>query len=93
MAGYGVGATLASLGTTAKNDAMNSLGQVVGQEAQRESTNKQIDAQRKQGNQQLATTVGALGGFALGAQAGAVGGPMGALIGGAVGAIAGGLFD
>lgn len=93
MAGYGVGASLASLGTAAKNDAMGSLGQVANQETQREATNKQIDAQKKAGNQQLATTVGALGGFALGAQAGAVGGPMGALIGGAVGAIAGGLFD
>jgi outer membrane lipoprotein SlyB len=90
---YGVGASLASLGTAAKNDAMNSLGQVANQESQREATNKQIDAQKKAGNQQLATTVGALGGFALGAQAGSVGGPMGALIGGAVGAIAGGLFD
>jgi len=86
MAGYGVGATLASLGTAAKNDAMNSLGQAANQETQREATNKQIDAQRKQGNQQLTATAGALGGFALG-------GPVGAMIGGAVGAIAGGLFD
>lgn len=93
MAGYGVGASLASLGTAAKNDAMTSLGRVAEQETQREATNKQISAQNKAGNQQLATTAGALGGFALGAQAGSVGGPMGALIGGAVGAIASGLFD
>lgn len=86
MAGYGVGATLASLGTAAKNDAMNSLGQVANQETQREATNKQLDAQRKQGNQQLGATGGALAGFAIG-------GPVGAMIGGTVGAIASGLFD
>jgi hypothetical protein len=93
MAGYGVGANLASLGMAAKNDAMDSLGKVASQESEREAANKQIDAQAKAGNKQLATTVGALGGFALGAQAGSVGGPMGALIGGAVGAVAAGLFD
>jgi hypothetical protein len=86
MAGYGVGASLASLGTAAKNDAMNSLGQVANQEGQREATNKQLDAQRKAGNQQLGATGGALAGFAIG-------GPVGAMIGGTVGAIATGLFD
>lgn len=89
----GVGATLQTLGQSVQQDAMSTLGAAAEQENRRNMQNEQIAQQKKAGNVQLASTLGSLGGFALGAQAGSVGGPMGALIGGAVGAIAGGLFD
>jgi uncharacterized protein YcfJ len=92
MAGYGVGASLASMGQEQKQEAAKVLGQAADEESKRNAQNKVLASQRKQGNQQLGSTLGALGGFALGAQYGSVGGPLGALIGGAVGAIAGGLF-
>ncbi len=89
----GVGATLQSLGQGVQQDAMNTLGAAAEQEGRRNMQNQQIEQQQQAGRVQLGTTLGALGGFALGSKVGAVGGPMGALIGGTVGAIAGGLFD
>lgn len=92
MAGYGVGASLASMGLGQKQEAMQVLRSVADQETERNAQNKQLAAQEKAGKQQLGATVGALGGFYVGAQMGSVGGPLGALIGGAVGAVAAGLF-
>lgn len=89
----GVGATLQSLGQGVQQDAMGTLGAAAEQENRRNMQNQQIEQQQHAGQMQLGTTLGALGGFALGSKVGAVGGPMGALIGGAVGAVASGLFD
>ncbi|MBS0330783.1 MAG: bacteriocin [Proteobacteria bacterium] len=89
----GVGATLQSLGQGVQQDAMSTLGAAAEQESRRSMQNQQIEQQKKAGQVQLGSTLGALGGFYAGAQAGSVGGPLGALIGGTVGAIAGGLFD
>lgn len=93
MAGMGVGATLASLGSSQKSEAIRGLGAAAEEETKRNRANQQIEQQEKAGKMQLGSTLGALGGAALGAQYGAVGGPLGSLIGGAVGAIAFGLFD
>jgi hypothetical protein len=91
-AGYGIGASLASLGTERRSQAMNMLGRVAEDESQRERQNKMLEAEERAQKQQLASTVGSTVGFAAGAQAGSVGGPWGAVIGGAIGLIAGGLF-
>lgn len=93
MAAYGLGAAgLAGAGLEQKNEAMQTLGALAEQETSRNIANDQMEAQRKAGNQQLAGTVGAMGGMMLGASYGAAGGPIGALIGGVVGAVAGSLF-
>ncbi len=92
MAGYGVGASLASLGTAQKNDAYSALGQAAEQEERRNEANKRIEQERKAGNQQLGSTLGSTAGMAIGASYGSAGGPWGALIGGVVGAVAGNLF-
>ena len=89
----GVGATLQSLDQSQQQEAMSVLGSAAEQESRRNMQNQQIEQQKKAGQVQLGSTLGALGGFYAGAQAGSVGGPLGALIGGTVGAIAGGLFD
>lgn len=86
-AGYGVGASLASMGVDQRREATQMLAKAADQESDRNVKNKMLEAQEKQGRQQLGGTVGA----ALGAQYGAALGPWGALIGGALGAIAGGL--
>jgi hypothetical protein len=88
MAGFGVGASLASLGAAQKKEAIETAGKVADQEQKRNMFNDQLEAQRKSGNQQLGATVGAL----AGAQYGSALGPWGAVIGGVVGAVAGGLF-
>lgn len=94
MAGtYGLGgAGLAGFGMEQKQEAMQALGQAADSEQRRKLAGEQAEAQRKSGNTQLGSTVGALGGMALGMQYGAVGGPWGAVIGGVVGALAGSLF-
>lgn len=90
---YGLGgAGLAGAGLQQKNEAMGALSQTADMESERQRTNKQLEEQRRAGNAQLGSTLGGLGGFALGAKMGAAGGPVGALIGGIVGAIAGKLF-
>ncbi len=92
MAGYGVGASLASLGMSQKNDAYAALGKAAEEEERRNQMNKELEAQRKAGNQQLGSTLGATAGMAVGAQYGSTMGPWGALIGGLVGAAASRLF-
>lgn len=90
--GYGVGASLASLGLDQKQEATQMLEASAKQESDREQQNKMLEAQAKAGKQQLGGTLGAAGGFMVGAQMGGSAGPWGALIGGVVGAVAGGLF-
>jgi outer membrane lipoprotein SlyB len=91
---YGLGAAgLTGFGLDQKNDAMQTLGRVAGQETQRNIQNEQTEAARKAGNVQLGSTVGALGGAALGAKYGSVVGPWGTVLGGVVGAVAGSLFS
>lgn len=93
MAGFGVGASLASLGASQRQEATQGLARAAEEESRRNIQNEQLEQQEKAGGIQLGSTLGAAGGFALGAQFGSVGGPLGMLIGGAVGAIAGGLFS
>lgn len=88
MAGYGVGASLASMGVGQKHEALSVLKSVADQESQRNRENTALEAQEKAGKQQLGATAGAL----VGMQYGSTLGPWGALIGGAAGYIAGGLF-
>ncbi len=92
MAGYGVGASLMSLGTAQKNDAFEGMARAAEQESQRNDANKRLDEERKAGNKQLGSTLGSAAGMAIGAQYGSAAGPWGALLGGLVGAVAGGLF-
>jgi hypothetical protein len=92
MQGYGVGASLASLGTSVLQQGTQVMGEAASQEAERNRQNTVIQAQQKAGRVQLGSTLGAVGGFALGAQMASVGGPLGSLIGGAIGAIASGVF-
>ena len=87
-AGYGVGASLASVGIGQRREATQMLARVADQEAERNAKNKMLEAQEKAGRQQLGGVVGAQ----LGATYGASLGPWGMLIGGALGAVAGGLF-
>lgn len=91
--GYGLGAAgLTGAGLQQKDEALAVLGRAADQEQQRSITNKQIEAQRKAGNQQLGATVGGLAGAYAGAQAGAGLGPWGAMAGAVVGALASDLF-
>jgi uncharacterized protein YcfJ len=92
MASYGVGANLVTAGQDQLGEATKGLKEAADEEAQRNAHNKENEAARKAGNQQLGGTLGAVGGMAIGAQYGSALGPWGALIGGAVGALAGGLF-
>lgn len=93
MAGtFGIGGGLATMGQQQQQMATGILGDAASQEAQRNQQNEQMEAARKQGNQQLGATLGTMGGMAAGAQMGAGLGPWGALIGGALGAIAGNYF-
>lgn len=83
--GFGVGASLASLGMQQKNEAVDTVGKAAGEEASRRLKNDQLEGQREAGNKQLGATTGAL----IGMQ---VAGPWGALVGSVAGAIGGGLF-
>jgi hypothetical protein len=60
MPGFGVGASLASVGQQEQNQAMSLLGDAATQEAQRNAENTQISAQRKAGYMQLGGTLAAL---------------------------------
>lgn len=91
MAGYGVGASLASMGSSRQQEATKLLGEAANQEESRKRQNKAIEMQEKAGKRQLGSTLGATAGYAIGTGA-SVGGPWGALIGGVVGYVAGGLF-
>lgn len=86
MAGFGIGASLANMGSGQQREATQLLQQAANQEDERNRQNKALAAQEKAGKRQLGSTLGATAGFALG------GGPWGALIGGVVGYVAGGLF-
>jgi hypothetical protein len=88
--GYGVGASLASMGLDQKREATQMLEASANQESERERQNKMLEAQDKAGKQQLGGALGAAVGAGM-AQGSAMG-PWGALIGGVVGAVAGGLF-
>lgn len=92
MAGYGIGASLASMGSSRQQEATKLLGEVANQEESRKRQNKAIEAQEEAGKRQLGSTIGGMAGFYAGAQMGAAGGPWGALIGGVVGYVAGGLL-
>lgn len=91
MAGYGIGASLAGMGSSRQQEATKLLGEVANQEESRKRQNKAIEMQEKAGKRQLGSTLGATAGYAIGTGA-SVGGPWGALIGGVVGYVAGGLF-
>lgn len=93
--GYGVGASLASVGRAGgglagmaenrEQQAMQMLGDVAAQETQRNVANTQMESQAKAGNMQFGATAGALAGMYTF-------GPVGALVGGVLGGLAGSLF-
>jgi len=83
MAGYGVGASLASMGQMQAKEAMGVAAEGAKEENRRNQTNMMLEQQRKSGNAQLGASTGAMVGFSTF-------GPWGALIGGALGALAGG---
>lgn len=80
-----IGGGLAAVGNENLGQAQQLLGNAADQEQRRNLENQQLERQRKAGNVQLGTSLGALSGFA-------VGGPIGGLIGGVLGAVGGGLF-
>jgi len=86
------GDSLLGIGPGQQKQAIRQLGDAAAEEQKRNIENQQIEAERKAGNSQLGSTVGAGAGMAIGAQYGSAGGPWGALIGGAIGAIAGKYF-
>ena len=91
-AGFGVGASLANMGSEQLQQATKVLSEASNQESKRNAENEMLKAQEKAGKRQLGSTLGATAGFAIGAEYGSAGGPWGALIGGALGYVAGGLF-
>jgi phage tail tape-measure protein len=92
MTGYGVGASLASVGSSRQQEATRLLGEVAHEEESRNRQNKVLEMQEDASKKQLGSTIGGLAGFYAGAEAGSIGGPWGALIGGVVGYVAGGLL-
>ena len=93
--GYGVGASLASLGRarggglagaglSQEQEAAQLLGTAATQETQRNVANAEMKAQAKAGGMQLGSTLGATVGSAFG--------PVGTLVGGVLGGLAGSLF-
>ena len=94
MAGYGVGASLATIGQSQKREAIQELGAAAQQEERRNAENTLAKAQAKQGNQALGGALGGLaGGVAAGAAYGSAAGPWGTVIGGVLGALAGSIFS
>lgn len=93
MQGYGVGASLASLGQSEQHQAMDEYRVAADEEQRRNAENTVLRAQAKAGKQQLGGTIGGLAGGAIaGAEWGSAAGPWGTLVGGIVGALAGGYF-
>lgn len=105
MATYGIGASLANTGKRGvgtslveqglgqQKEAIGELTTAAGEEARRNAQNTMLEAEAKQGNQMLGSTLGSLaGGAAAGAMYGLAAGPWGMVIGGALGALAGSLF-
>ena len=87
---YGIGASLGNgglvgVGLSQKQQALDALGKAADEEQERELAWKRREAGRKQANQQLGATAGAM----IGMQYGSSLGPWGAVIGGAAGALAG----
>ena len=84
---------LLGMGVGEQDQARQGLAQAAAMETRRNAANKIATAQRQQGNEQLAGTVGGLaGGAVAGAEFGSAAGPWGTLIGGLVGAVAGRFF-
>ncbi|EKN4689903.1 bacteriocin [Yersinia ruckeri] len=85
--GYG----LIDIANQTRQQAMDALSDVAHRETQRESTNRQLKAQQKQGLMSM-IGVGAGTGMAVGATYGTAGGPIGMGIGAAIGLLASRLF-
>lgn len=90
---YGVGASLGNMGLVGQGqkqqaEATDMLAKAANDEQQRILQNERDEAARKQGNQALGATAGAMVGMEYGSSLG----PWGAVIGGVVGAVAGSLF-
>lgn len=84
------GETLMGLGSAQKRAGMSLLGNAAEEETRRNIKNDQLEAERKAGNTQLASTAGGLAGGAIaGATYGSAAGPWGTLIGTVIGAVAG----
>jgi hypothetical protein len=105
MATYGIGASIANAGKRPvgtplveqglgqQKEAIGMLTTAAGEEARRNAQNTMLEAEAKQGNQMLGSTLGGIaGGAAAGAAYGSAAGPWGTVIGGALGALAGSLF-
>jgi hypothetical protein len=86
MAGYGVGASLASMGLNEQKVGIDEIAAASSQDAQRQAENTQMKSQARAGNMEMGAGAGAMAGFAIG-------GPWGAVIGGLVGAVGGSLFN
>lgn len=96
MATYGIGAAVANArkrplgpslveqGLGQQKEAIGELTTAAGEEAARNARNTMLEAEAKQGNQMLGSTIGSLAGSAFG--------PVGSVVGGALGAIGGSLF-
>ena len=82
--------SLESMGLSLQKSATAGLAEAANMETRRNAANLIANTERKQGNQQLAGTVGGVAGGAIaGATLGTAAGPWGSLIGGLVGALAG----
>ncbi len=105
MATYGIGASIANAGKQGygaslveqslaqQKEAIGQLTTAAGEETQRNARNTMLEAEAKQGNQMLGSTLGGLaGGAAAGAMYGSAAGPWGTVIGGVLGALGGSLF-
>jgi hypothetical protein len=106
MATYGIGASIANAGKrpvgmplveqglSQQKEAIGQLTTAAGEEARRNAQNTMLEAEAKQGNQMLGSTLGGLaGGAAAGAMYGSAAGPWGTVIGGALGALSASLFS
>ncbi len=97
MATYGIGASIANAskrpvgtplvaqGLDQQKEAIGQLTTAAGEEARRNAQNTMLEAEAKQGNRMLGSTIGSLAGSAFG--------PWGSVVGGALGALGGSLFD
>lgn len=106
MATYGIGASIANAGKRGvgtslveqglgqQKEAIGELTTAAGEEARRNAQNTMLEAEAKQGNQMLGSTLGSLaGGAAAGAMWGSAAGPWGTVIGGVLGALSSSLFS
>ncbi len=84
-AGRGMGPSLVEQGLGQQKEAIGELTTAAGEEARRNAQNTMLEAEAKQGNRMLGSTIGSLAGSAFG--------PWGSVVGGALGALGGSLFD